>query len=261
MIVNADDMGLHLHIDQGILRCIDKKRVNSVSIVSSGQAVNWSLILDLSKQGVFTGLHVCLVGEPWQTQDIFFANYWDFLLAWIKKPIRLCKLVENEIDYQLKTYLDHGIPLDHIDSHQHVHMLPFVFNIIQSKAIELNVQRVRISAINKWSAVRHHPMSICLELLSKYRFRHCSQMSFQTLFCRGIQKSGHYGVEDIRNELLTCHESIEWVAHPGVSTSDLMATYPWGYDWTGEMNAYLSDAFLEIVAQNGFSIRFRDTFK
>ena len=52
--------------------------------------------------------------------------------------------VEMEIESQIKECLRHGIKPGHIDSHQHIHTIPWIFAITLKLAEKYNIDRVRI---------------------------------------------------------------------------------------------------------------------
>ena len=75
ILVNADDFGLHRDINRGILDCVERGRVQSVSFSPIGRAIDWPKLAELARQGVRTGIHVTLVGEPWGTDGRLFKNW------------------------------------------------------------------------------------------------------------------------------------------------------------------------------------------
>src|SRR5271155_2522228 len=80
LLVNADDFGLHPDINRGISECVERGRVQSVSFSATGQAVDWKKLQEWARHGVFVGLHVTLVGQPWAT-DRRTLHSWKDLVA------------------------------------------------------------------------------------------------------------------------------------------------------------------------------------
>ena len=52
--------------------------------------------------------------------------------------------IEREFNAQLEKVLDCELPISHIDSHQHIHMLPKVFEITARLAEKYGVKQIRI---------------------------------------------------------------------------------------------------------------------
>src|SRR5215203_5776864 len=147
VLINADDFGLHPDIDRGILDCIDAGVVQSISFSPQGQSLNWTQLAELRARGIRCGLHVTLVGEPWLT-DGRVVSGWKDLVKQLASPTasgRAMRLaVEREVNAQVEICQQNRIAITHIDSHQHVHAFPGVWQSVLNAAQRIGSPRVRV---------------------------------------------------------------------------------------------------------------------
>ncbi len=62
--------------------------------------------------------------------------------------------IENELTAQIQKAIDHGIEPTHLDSHRHVHMIPFVYKIILKLAHHFGIERIRTVNERPWLTMR-----------------------------------------------------------------------------------------------------------
>lgn len=246
--VNADDFGLHRDIDRGIARCIEAGRVTGFSICANGAAIDWAMARDLAATAR-AGLHVTLVGEPWLTRpEVRFAS-WSRLVPWLALPGRR-GMLDAEVRAQVRAMLDNGLTPTHLDSHQHVHVMPTIWPTCAAVAAEFNIPRVRVPATPTRSIAKQSVAGRVLQYLSERRATPAS------LPCIGVAAAGHNTVEILTRELAASGgRDVELVAHPAIDTPSLRERYgAWLFDWTGETDALLSDAWGDAVARLGYRI-------
>jgi predicted glycoside hydrolase/deacetylase ChbG (UPF0249 family) len=159
--VAADDMGMTPGITDGILRCIDHGHVGSVSVLANGWDFARAARELRARPWVQVGVHVNLVeGVPISPPDSIplligadgrfsasFASLW--LRGVIGGPRRrraLAAQVEREARAQIervRAALREDRPL-HLDSHRHMHMVPFVFEVFLRLALEHRLRSLRL---------------------------------------------------------------------------------------------------------------------
>ena len=245
--VNADDFGLHADIDRGILQCVDAGRVTGVSVATNGVAIDRSAMRLLSRR-VQVGVHVTLVGEPWLSSAHFFSS-WSSLLPWLALPGRGPELA-TEVRAQLRKMLDAGVMPTHLDSHQHVHVMPSIWPIVMQVAREHGIGRVRVPATPDRRIAKPSLAGRALQRLAELRRGPTS------LPCIGIARAGHNTAERLIEELTAAKGAdVELVAHPGIDTPALQAKYgAWKFDWKTEQAALLSDEWGAACARIGYRI-------
>lgn len=148
MIVSADDLGLTRHNTDTILEAADSGALTSVSVLANGEALEYALAeYAKRKDALLLSAHLNLTeGKPVSpAADIpllvdergFFncspGRLWlRFLCSSPKKRKALKEQVAHELSAQwglLRARATaHGADLARADGHQHVHMVPFVFD-------------------------------------------------------------------------------------------------------------------------------------
>lgn len=258
LLVNADDFGLHADIDRGILECIERGRVQSVSFAATGQTVDWSKLRELIRHGVRVGLHVVLVGEPWAS-DGRLVRGWKELVKQLLLPGQAMKdAVDREVRRQFQLCSENGLDpraLSHIDSHQHVHALTGVWQPCLHLAHEHGIPRIRIPWCPSLRLIKKSLAGITLQVIARHRAAEVGGF----LPCLGLAHAGRNTAAIFSDELEHAGRAgrpdIELVAHPGVNTPDLESRYAeWHFHWDRERDALLSTQFAEAVNASGYTL-------
>lgn len=253
VLINADDFGLHPDIDRGILECIDAGVVQSLSFCPQGQNLNWTQLAELRARGVRCGLHVTLVGEPWLTDGRVVAG-WKDLVKQLASPTsggKLMKLaVEREVNAQVAICQQNRIAISHIDSHQHVHAFPGVWQPVLNAAQRSGSPRVRVPKCPSWAIIKKNIGGIALQMLSARLGNRVGRF----LPITGLAHAGHNTLEIFRREFQTIDGiDVELCVHPGVNTPSLERKYAdWKFDWTGERDALLDPGFARMLNERGY---------
>lgn len=248
LLINADDFGLHPAINSAIAEGVDAGVINSLSVSVVGSDVDKALLQELSSKGVYTGLHLTWVGENWLTNDIKINSWRNFLYEYFMLTRTLLNMMKTEAMAQLEAYNELGIPLDHIDGHQHLHVFPGMGKFIIDMAKANGNCRVRIPATPHSSLRRTGLGGMALQRISQNLLPKVDN----PFYCIGIKNSGHYDAATLIRELNTAgEERLEIVAHPGADNKQLTAKYPdWGFDWEKEHAAFLSPEFKDAISEN-----------
>ena len=153
VIFNADDFGLSKSINAGIVTSHQQGVVRSASIMVTGVAFDEAAQFALEKKTLDLGLHLTLcegrpVCDPADVPSLishdglFFENHTAFLRRYLGGKISL-KEVEKEFRAQLNKAIAASLHISHLDSHQHLHALPSVFEIVLRLAKECGIPAVR----------------------------------------------------------------------------------------------------------------------
>jgi chitin disaccharide deacetylase len=140
LIINADDWGLTPGVNRGIVRGFQHGIVTSASLLVTGRAFEDAVALARDFPALDVGLHLALVeersvlgrtalptlvdeaGRLPRTSREFFTRALLGRISWDE--------VEREIAAQIARFQQTGLRLSHLDSHQHLHMFPPVFQIV-----------------------------------------------------------------------------------------------------------------------------------
>jgi predicted glycoside hydrolase/deacetylase ChbG (UPF0249 family) len=176
--VHADDIGASRGVTDGILRCIDEGPVEGTSIVANGAAFDYAVAALRSRPKVGLSVHLNLVeGEPVAPPgelDLLvdakgflrhgFLSLWRaHALAPVPTRRRLEAQVRAELRAQARKVRDavgREVPL-RLDSHEHLHHIPFVFRIVADLCRDLPAAGMRLAREPFFvgtGALRHHTL-------------------------------------------------------------------------------------------------------
>ena len=172
IVVNADDLGLHEAVNEGIIRAHQEGIVTSASLIACGGAFEDAVRRCESCPELDLGVHLTLVEEhplaPIEKipslvdQDGFMPrSYMIFARSWLTNKIRE-REIRFELEAQMARVLDSGIRPTHLDSHQHVHCLPGVWKLTLDIARKYGVPFIRVPAFDSLWAEARTPMAPAL---------------------------------------------------------------------------------------------------
>lgn len=157
IIVNADDLGADAPRNAGILDAISAGVVTSASILPNGPALMDALIRirSLDTNSISLGVHFNLSeGRPLSQglklltgpDGCFLGKISAQQLFVNSGNLGLDDEIRRELQAQISILRDTGIQLDHLDGHQHIHILPVVAGIVADAAKTCGIPWVRIPA-------------------------------------------------------------------------------------------------------------------
>ena len=159
LIVNADDFGLTRGITDTILETIDGGALNGVSVVPNGEAFEYARAALAGRRKVRVAAHLNLIeGRPaasptaipallkaGRLQNSFQSLWLRYGKASSVERRGLTEQVRAELSAQLRRFSEtFGGEAVHVDSHQHVHMVPFVFDTLVDLASAHRIRSIRI---------------------------------------------------------------------------------------------------------------------
>jgi predicted glycoside hydrolase/deacetylase ChbG (UPF0249 family) len=149
--INADDFGLSSSVSRSILRAAEEGLVNSTSAVPFRDAESLGLLAALGEVPNFRiGAHLTFIEVPLLTRPASFpdgsppGDYRAFLAALLRGKIHSAD-VRTEWKAQLDLLRQRlGIkPVHHLDSHQHLHLLPSLWKITVELQRDYGISAVR----------------------------------------------------------------------------------------------------------------------
>jgi hopanoid biosynthesis associated protein HpnK len=266
LIINADDFGLHESINTGIIRAHRDGCVTSATLVAGGPAFDQAVSLAGQFPDLGVGVHLTLIGlRPTAHGDVrslltndgsFWPDYHAFTREYLKGRIAP-EHIETELRCQLQKVVGSGIKITHLDSHQHLHVLPGLPRIIGGLAHEFEVERIRIPAepigflrTDEWSWSRllgRTALTGCA-IGAKRKYRRQGLRYPDNFF--GMLSGGRTNYQNLQAILAQLPEGItEIMVHPGSDNAVLNAAFHWGYQWQAELDALRSPAILEKLRQ------------
>jgi hopanoid biosynthesis associated protein HpnK len=166
-IINADDFGRSTQINRAVIRAHQEGVLNSASLMVAGAAADEAFDLARSHPALAVGLHLVVVDGPAVLPPHRIPHLVNAIGQFANAPIRLglkygfssqarSELTE-EITAQFERFAASGLPLSHVDGHQHMHMHPVVFDIVLPLAKKFGAKRIRIVRDDLRLALRHDP--------------------------------------------------------------------------------------------------------
>ena len=264
-ILNADDFGLSPGINRGIIEAHRDGILTSASLMAVGDAFEEAVDFARDFPSLALGIHLTLVeGGPvlapekvpsLVTQDGRFSrSLGTFLLKWLTGQVRK-KDVEREFAAQIEKAMDYGIRVEKLDSHMHVHLLPGIFQAVQTVASRYRIRVVRLprERLVAWGA---SPSIVgiwrraILGSLATFRERPlvAAGLVHSTDFS-GFAQSGHLNEEGLLRLLQGLRPGVtEVMLHPGYRDNTI-ARWPMSqrYEREAELKALTSPRVKALV--------------
>ena len=144
LIITADDYGFSEGIDKSIIESYKKGIVTDISLLAVGDTFNHAVELakknSINRIGVhltFTGPFKPLVSARFPKSYVtFFAKYFARLVSTSE--------IYTEFKNQIAKVKEEGFTITHLDSHQHIHMVPGILKVLIKLAKEKNIDYVRL---------------------------------------------------------------------------------------------------------------------
>ncbi|MGI8776463.1 MAG: ChbG/HpnK family deacetylase [Acidimicrobiales bacterium] len=265
LIVNADDYGLTERISSGILRGHREGIVTSTSVLALGPAYPkvspW--LEDVPTLGV--GVHLAAVGEDppllaaaeiptlVDHRGHLHHSYKGLLVRMLAGRVDPDDL-RREFTAQLESVLELGVPIGHLDAHQHLHLWPAVGAVVLALACRYDIPAVRVPHYRGVS-----PLAVGVTVLGRHLASRARAVGLR--YPRdgtGIEVSGKLDHANLQTILvrLAAHgaPSLELTVHPGEPDDPDRHRYDWDYHWADELDALTSEAAHRTVTRLGFTL-------
>jgi chitin disaccharide deacetylase len=269
LIVHADDFGLSGKVNEGIIRAHSGGIVTSTSLMANGAAFEEAVSLARNHPTLDVGIHLTAVEEKpllggdvvpslVQENGLFFPHAIQFIKNHLLGKISSDD-VRKEFRAQIEKILDAGIHPSHLDSHQHIHILPGIFKITLELAEKFSIPAIRIPRERvSWSTftnilqVKRFSQFLVLRFLStivKSGNIHHADYVAGFLYSGRLNKSNLITL--INN--LPSHSVVEIICHPGLKDPDSDYSH-WNYNWQGELDALSDEEIRSMINMKGMSL-------
>lgn len=276
LVVNADDFGISDRINAGIIEAHREGIVTATSLMAVGRAFEQAVQLSRAVPSLDVGVHLTVVFEaPLLRKNSsladgngrFPASAGAFTCRWLTGRIRKAD-VRAEWSAQIERVLENGIRVSHLDSHQHVHILPGLFDLTRDLAARYGIPFVRVPVedLRAGGPPSLHGMArmlgatILRVLWMIGRRKGAATAKRRSLRFLGFQDGGRLNVERLRQLLgrLRPGEVHELMCHPGF-TPDEPDIRDWQYSHAEELQALTHPSIRsEIAARNIQLCSFKD---
>jgi predicted glycoside hydrolase/deacetylase ChbG (UPF0249 family)/precorrin-6B methylase 2 len=249
LILEADDLGLLYAFNAGIREAHCSGTLTSTCIRANGIAYRHAIEEVLPAcPGLGVGIHLCLneaapVAAREQvplllSRDGNLRTGFAWLLIVARRTAGQDQ-IEREFRAQIERLLADGVRPDHLNSHQHVHMIPKIFRIACRLAREYGIPAVRIARelpnaargarrrlqpLANTNYVKYHLLNHYARRDERYARRH---RLFTTDYFIGVSYTGHMALATIRAGLAAVpYGSVEALLHPAIGPDPRDRDYP-----------------------------------
>ena len=267
LIVNADDFGLHAAVNRGILTAHTEGIVSSTSLMAGGAAFDDAVRIAKQCPQLGVGVHLTLVGASpllpvaevsslLDEAGDFYGSYPLFIKRFLRGKIRLAE-VERELAAQIDRVRMAGIQPSHLDSHQHLHVLPGIGGLVLDLARRFSIRAIRIPA-EPVAFIGATPATVG-RLAGRGGLTMLANLFRQHAAAAGIRTSDHFfgmlaGGQLTEPALLAILRRLppgdsELMTHPGFADESLADAFRWDYQWDAERQALTAPAVRALLAE------------
>ena len=272
LIVNADDFGLCEAVNRGVIEAFDHGVVTSASLLPTGDAFDQAAELAHSYPALDLGVHLSLtqtapVSPPDRVPSLvdeqgrFLPTWSAFLARYLRGAIRKQE-VETEMRAQIEKLSRAGLTVSHLDSHQHLHMLPAILPVAAQLAGEYGIGALRYPC-QKRDRGRSRGLARLRRRAGESALRAVCRMGAGRLRSdklllpddfRGFSEAGCWDRDSLARTVADIDGGLtEICCHPGADDS-IGARFPWGYQWEQELAALTSQEVAAAVTESGVKL-------
>lgn len=242
-------------INAGIISAFEQGIVRSTSLMPNGRAFDNAISIAREHPGLGVGIHLSLVDEaPVSSAFECFPKSYKALAMLLFTGRFNRANVTTECCSQIEKVLSSGICPTHIDSHQHVHILPVVSSVVVALAMRYGIPVIRIPMDRSGIRLTSRGMQIAISrLLSEKLSGIAIAAGLKTVNqFFGLEESGHITESAVLQAIGQSIRGInELMCHPGFSDPQTSGRYKWGYTWDAEVEALCAEKVLSAVQERG----------
>lgn len=271
LVLTGDDFGLDVPVNEAVEEAHGRGVLTSASLMVGADATADAVARARRLPRLRVGLHVVLVeGRPVlpasEVPDLVDGRG-EFSTRLVRSGFRFFFLprvrrqMEAEIRAQFRAFRETGLPLDHADAHNHMHLHPTLLGLMLRVGQEFNLRAVRLPsepALASWRAAggglaaRVAPAVLLSPLLAsmRARMRRAGVRFNDHLF--GMRDSGRMEEGLVLRQLRELPDGVsEMHFHAATRPSALLERTMPGYHHQAELAALLSPAVRSAIAASG----------
>lgn len=265
LIVNADDYGLTEGTSRAVLRAHREGIVTSTSLLTLAPAFERTAGWLRDAPALGRGAHFAAVGEDppllsaaeiptlVDRRGRLHLSWRTFLPAAAAGRIDPDDL-RREFAAQLACIDGHGLTIDHVDTHQNLHLWPSVRRVVMELAEARGVRVMRVTRSGARSVV-----GLVVRRLSRVLEGTCDGAGWSyPAASTGLDEAGHLDrtamISALYRLAATGDPVAELATHPGGAGDPELARYAWGYQWGDEADALCSPEVRAAVDELGFRL-------
>ncbi|MCU1432696.1 MAG: hypothetical protein JWP95_1801 [Actinotalea sp.] len=265
LIVTADDLGLTDGVCRAVRRGHLEGIVTATSLLAVGRAFDTAATMLRDTPTLELGAHLALVGEDppllsarevptlVDRRGAFPLSYRTVVARGAAGRIDPDD-VRRELSAQLERVLEVGVPVTHLDTHQHTHLWPAVARVVTDLAAEHRIPAVRLPGSH-----RRGPLGLGVGVLAgrlEQRVRRAGLVT--TADYAGLDEAGSLDLAAFDAALgrLAARggPTAEINAHPSAADDGDLQRFRWGYRWADELAMLTDPRARAVVEQHGYRL-------
>lgn len=256
IIINADDFGRHAEINRAVEEGLVHGCLRSATVMPGGAAFAGAIDIARRHEELGLGVHFTLVdGHPILppeeipslvgSEGDFLPDHTALLKRYLKGGVNL-EEVRRELAAQLQKVEATGIPISHVDSHQHMHTLPGIIDIVLDLAARAGIRAVRTPRTPLFAGA----FGGLGQLVGRLGLSTLARLAACKAHRRGLLTPDNFagivaGEAVSEGELLHLiahlpQGTTEVMMHPGMKNDVLQEDSGWQHDFEAELAAILS---------------------
>ena len=275
IIINADDFGRHAEINRAVEQGLVYGCLRSATVMPGGAAFAGAIDIARRHEALGLGVHFTLVDgnpilPPSEIPSLvaedgrFLPDHTALLRRYLKGGVNL-EEVRRELAAQLRKVEATGVPISHVDSHQHMHTLPGIIDIVLDLASSARIRAVRAPRTPLFAGA----FGGLGQFVGRLGLSTLAQLAAVKAHRRGLAVTEHFsgivaGEAFSEAELLKLiahlpQGTTEVMMHPGTDNSRLIPACDWEHDFEAEMQAIVSPKVRRMIADKAVKIvNYRD---
>lgn len=253
IIVNADDFGRHKDINRAVEAGVREGVLRSATIMPGGAAFDDAAAFAARCPELGVGIHLTLVnGNPVlppaeipslvTKRGVFVDDHTAFAMRLLRGAVNLDE-VRAELAAQLRCVENAGIRPTHADSHQHMHVLPGVIDIVLDLCRDAGIPAMRAPYATlfagKFGGIRQLIGRTGLAVLARRAAAKAKQRGIRTPdHFAGIVAGEAVDTSALTNIAVHLADGVtEVMLHPGTDNDVLVRDCLWAHDFEAELAA------------------------
>ena len=264
-IINADDFGRHAEINRAVEQGLVHGCLRSATVMPGGAAFAGAIDIARRHEALGLGVHFTLVDgnpilPPSEIPSLvaedgrFLPDHTALLRRYLKGSVNL-EEVRRELAAQLRKVEATGVPISHVDSHQHMHTLPGIIDIALDLASSARIGAVRAPRTPLFAGA----FGGLGQLVGRLGLSRLAQLAAVKAHRRGFGVTEHFSgivageaVSEAELLKLIAHlpqGTTEVMMHPGTCNEVLQEDSGWQHDFEEELRAITSPRVMAALRE------------
>jgi predicted glycoside hydrolase/deacetylase ChbG (UPF0249 family) len=265
LIVTADDLGLTAGVNRAVRRAHLEGIVTSTSLLAVGRAFDDAAEMLRATPTLELGAHLALVGEdpPLLTareipslvdrRGAFPLSYRTVVARGLAGRLDPDD-VRRELAAQLDRVVEVGLPVTHVDTHQHTHLWPAVGTVVTDLAVERGIAAVRLPRSGSRGVIGLGVATLARRLAwNLHRSGLVSTDDYAGLDEAGALDASRF-MAAVRTLGARGALTAEINTHPSEPDDPDLGRFAWGYRWGDELAGLVDPRTRSFVDATGYRL-------